>query len=85
MVNDFRATTQVATFLFGEEIPAYLAEIDRKGLKAWLANEEYQKMADDPKRGALVIQHTKLLGWLNNQLPELTKVFASYLRFNAWI
>jgi hypothetical protein len=84
MVNDFRAATQVATFLFGEEIPAYIKDIDSKSLKAWQVNEEFRNMVTGAERNARVLQHTELLTWLNAQLPELKTVFAPYLRFKAW-
>jgi hypothetical protein len=85
MVKDFWTATQVATFLLGEEIPAYIKEIENKGVEACKVNEEFRELTTGSERNTLILQHTKLIGWFNDQLPELKRVFAPYLGFKAWV
>lgn len=84
IINEFRAKTQDAVFLFGDEITNYLKKIDSNALELW---ENYQNLDDLPKgeeRSNIARNITRLLGLLGNQLKDLQTEFSPYLKFKAW-
>ncbi|HUX02851.1 MAG: hypothetical protein WBD63_01545 [Phycisphaerae bacterium] len=81
---DFRRDTQDATFLFGQEIPAYLKRLDVQALNLMAINDELRDLPVGEERGFLCRKKTELSGALTGKLPELKNVFAPYLRFDKW-
>jgi len=81
---EFRRDTQDATFLFGQEIPAYLKRLDVQALNLMAINDELRDLPVGEERGFLCRKKTELSGALTGELSELKNVFAPYLRFDKW-
>lgn len=81
---EFRAGTQDAVFLFGDEVPRYLKQIDSKALRCWTVKETYEDTPVGEERSKLCKEEEELLSWLLDQLPKLTEVFLPYLEFKTW-
>ena len=83
-IFEFRAGTQDSVFLFGEDIPNYLKNIDNKALELWEIHESLDGVPKGEERSNMSRRQTELLGWLTSQLPELKNKFAPYLKFKTW-
>jgi len=81
---EFRRDTQDATFLFGQEIPAYLERLDKQALDLMAIADRCRDLPVGEERTRLCNEETQLLQALIGELPNLKNVFASYLRFNKW-
>ena len=81
---EFRGDTQNAVFLFDNDIPKYLDEIDKKALKLWETKEEYKEMPKGDERSKLCRDESQLCHELIKKLPELKVVFGKYLKFRKW-
>jgi hypothetical protein len=81
---EFRRKTQDSTFLFGEDIPQYIDDIDKKALEMQIAREAFEPLPVGQERHELVKKASRLLGELTDELPKLKEVFAPYLRFDKW-
>ena len=80
----FRADTQIATFLFDDDITHYLEEIDSKACEFGGIHDDLEGVPCGPERTELCKKQTRLLTWLIDKLPELQKVFSPYLKFRTW-
>ena len=83
-IFEFRAGTQDSVFLFKEDIPNYLKNIDNKALDLWEIHKSLDGVPKGKKRSNMCRKQTELLGWLTSQLPELKNKFAPYLKFKTW-
>ena len=81
---DFRRDTQDATFLFGEEIPAYLGRLDKQALDLWETKSMRCDLPVGEEKSLLCSKESELLQALIGELPNLKNVFASYLKFDKW-
>lgn len=81
---EFRRDTQDATFLFGQEIPAYLERLDGQALNLMTIASTRSDLPVGEERTRLCNEETQSLQALIGELPNLKNVFASYLRFNKW-
>lgn len=59
----FRTTVSEADFLFGPEIPAYIDEIYRRGLRLWRWNQEYRDYTQAQPEG---YDHNKVVDEMHN-------------------
>jgi hypothetical protein len=80
----FRANTQDAVFLFGEDIPEYIQQIDTKAIELCTTAEKLNGIPVGEERSRICEKKTEQLMWLINQLPKLSGVFSPYLRFRSW-
>ena len=80
----FNGETQDATFLFRDEIPAYIGDIYSKANDLIATTETYKPLPVGEDKSRLVKEATELTRWLTKQLPELKDVFAPYLKFEVW-
>ncbi|HUS44913.1 MAG TPA: hypothetical protein VM219_02645 [Phycisphaerae bacterium] len=83
-LSEFRRDTQDATFLFGQEIPAYLKRLDVQALNLVAINDRLRGLQVGEERSRLCREKTGLLHALIGELPNLKNVFASYLKFDKW-
>ena len=83
-IFEFRAGTQDSVFLFKEDIPDYLKNIDNKALELWETHKNLDGVPKGEKRSEISRKQTELLGWLTSKLPELKNIFAPYLKFKTW-
>jgi hypothetical protein len=83
-IFEFRAGTQDSVFLFKEDIPNYLKNIDNKALDLWEIHKSLDGVPKGEERSKMCRKQTELLGWLTSQLPELKNKFAPYLKFKTW-
>ncbi|MBC8378484.1 MAG: hypothetical protein H8E62_04845 [Planctomycetes bacterium] len=81
---EFRGGTQDGTFLFGPDIPDYIAMLDKKALDMKTANMQLEGLPKSDERSELVGKEMQLLKELTDELPRLKEVFAPYLRFDTW-
>ena len=81
---EFRAATQDAIFLFGEDIQVFLQHLDRKELELYRRQTELKDVPVGEERSRLCKEESEVLGDLVHQLPRLKDVFAPYLRFKTW-
>jgi len=81
---EFRRDTQDATFLFGEEIPAYLKRLDKQALDLWESTVTLRDLPVGEERRLLSGKVAELLKALIGELPALENVFSSYLKFDKW-
>jgi len=79
-IFEFRAGTQDSVFLFKEDIPNYLKNIDNKALDFWRI---HKSLGGVPK-SKMANEQSKLLKCFANQLLELKDKFAPYLKFKTW-
>jgi len=79
----FRTSVSEADFLFGPEIPAYIDEIYKRGLKLWRWNQEYrdytQAKPDGYDHNKVVEEMHKELTWLAEQFEPAKEKFRKYL------
>ena len=83
-ILEFRAGTQDSVFLFKEDIPNYLKNIDNKALDFWEIHKSLDGVPKGEERSKMCRKQTELLGWLTSQLPELKNKFAPYVKFKTW-
>ncbi|UCD00261.1 MAG: hypothetical protein JSW66_10330 [Phycisphaerales bacterium] len=83
-VFEFRAGTQDSIFLFKEDIPDYLENIDKKARDLLEIHMSLNNVPKGNERSQMCRKQTELLGWLTSQLPELKNKFAPYLKFKTW-
>jgi hypothetical protein len=81
---EFRGDTQDATFLFGQDIPAYQERLDRQALELMIIPDRLKELPHGEERTKLVGREHELIGILLDELPKLKDVFAPYLRFARW-
>jgi len=81
---DYRAAIGEATFLFDEDITAYLEEIYQHGVKLHVDGHTMEPLPVGDERSRLASAISENLLWLSNQLPELTKRFSPYMKFKTW-
>ena len=82
--SEFRRDTQDAMFLFGQDIPEYLKQLDEQALAMWAITQEYSDMPEGKERSELCKRKAEMLKNLIAELPKLKEVFAPYLRFSQW-
>ncbi len=82
----FRTSVSEADFLFGPEIPEYIDEIYKRGLKLWRFNQEYRDYTQEKPEG---YDHEKVvegmheaLTWLTEQFEPAKEKFKKYLDIN---
>lgn len=82
-VVKFRVDTTEAEFLFGPEIPSYIAELARNALSSRVAHLEYRDMTQVPPPGYdhkkvtdEMARHSK---WLVDQMDVVNGKFKPYL------
>jgi hypothetical protein len=80
----FRADTQDAIFLFGEDVINYISLIDKKALEFGSLSQELEGIPKGEERSKACEEKTRLLMWLIDQLPRLKDVFSPYLKFKTW-
>jgi hypothetical protein len=83
-IFEYRRDTQVAYFLFDQEIVKYLDSLDRKALDLWAKGQAYNSMNVCEQRTELVSEAHDICMQLVEELPELKKAFEPYMRFKAW-
>jgi hypothetical protein len=83
-IFEFRAGTQDSIFLFKEDIPDYLENIDKKARDLLEIHMRLEGVPKGKERSKMCREQTNLLHWLNSQLPELKNKFAPYLKFKTW-
>ncbi|MBP7482680.1 MAG: hypothetical protein KA788_09115 [Lacunisphaera sp.] len=83
-IFEYRRDTQVAYFLFDQEIVTYLSSLDKKALDLWAKNEKARAMDIGDERVRLSIEANGIAHELINELPELQKAFEPFLRFKSW-
>lgn len=81
---DYRAAIGEASFLFGNHLTDYLAEIDRRALHLHTLHETMEPLPRGDERSRLANEISEELKWLIDQLPELKKRFGPYMRFGVW-
>lgn len=81
---EFRRKTQDSTFLFGNDIPQYIDQIDTKASEMMATKEEYEPLPVGQQKHEMVEEANRLLAELIDELPKLKEVFAPYLRFDKW-
>ena len=79
MLDEFRGATQDAIFLFDDEIPAYLKEIENMFLHIWRFQEDLKGIRRSKKRTELCGVNMELFTILTEELPNLKNVFAPYI------
>ena len=70
-IFEFRAGTQDSVFLFKEDIPNYLKNIDNKALEFREIHESLDVVPKGEERSNMCRKQTDLSHWLTSQLPEL--------------
>lgn len=80
----FRANTQDAIFLFGEDVTNYISLVDKKALEFWSLSEELEGLPIGEERSKACKEKTCLLKWLIDELPQLKDIFSPYLKFKTW-
>ena len=79
----FRTSVSEADFLFGPEIPEYIDQIYKRGLKLLCWNEEYRDYTQEKPEGydhnKVVEEMRKELTWLSEQFEPAKKIFRKYL------
>ena len=80
---EYRGAVAEATFLFGEDITGYLEEIDKKALRMHSLHEKLNGIPPGEERSKIVEEKHEALRWLTDQLPELKRRFAPYLKFGS--
>jgi hypothetical protein len=83
-IFQFRAETQDAPFLFNDDIPLYLKEIDKNALHLWSTTEQRKAKPQGNERSILAEKETELVKSLIGKLPELQNIFSPYLKFKTW-
>jgi hypothetical protein len=83
-IFQFRAETQDAPFLFNDDIPLYLKEIDKNVLHLWSTTEQRKAKPQGNERSILAKEETELVKSLIGKLPELQNIFSPYLKFKTW-
>ena len=81
---EYRGAIAEASFLFGEDITEYLEEIYRRALRLHTLHQTMDPLPRGDERSRLASEISNELKWLNEQLPELKKRFAPYLKFAVW-
>jgi hypothetical protein len=82
-IFQFRAETQDAPFLFNDDIPLYLKEIDKNAVELWSTNEQRTESKGE-ERASLAKRQEELMLSLTGKLPELQNIFSPYLKFKTW-
>ncbi len=79
----FRTSVSEADFLFGPEIPAYIDEVYKRGLKLWRCNQEYrdstQQQTEGYNHNEVVKEMHQELTWLTEQFGPAKEKFRKYL------
>jgi hypothetical protein len=82
-VARFRSDAAEADFLFGPEIPAYIAEVSKQALESWALHREYRDYTQVPPEG---YNHLKVVDgmhersvWLTEQHDVAREKFRKYL------
>ena len=83
-ILEFKAGTQDSVFLFKEDIPDYLKNINNKAFELWGIHKSLDGVPKGEERSKMCRKITELSGWLRSQLPELKNIFAPYLKFKTW-
>jgi len=83
-IFEFRAGTQDSVFLFKEDIPSYLKNIDNKAWELWEIHKSLDGVPKGEERSEMCRKQTELLDWLLKKLPELKDKFAPCLKFMTW-
>lgn len=81
---EFRGATQDAVFLFENDIPDFIKQIDKKALELKTVSDERRDLPKGKEKSRLARQERELLEWLNDQLPRLKEAFSPYLKFKVW-
>lgn len=82
-LGTFMRATAEADFLFDEEIPKYLEEMYRRGLKLWSANKRYDQTLETPQFDPKVVEESNAeLGWFTEQYKVALEKFKKYLSIN---
>ncbi len=83
-IFEFKAGTQDSVFLFKEDIPDYLKNINKKAFELLGIHESLDGVPKGEERSKMCRKQTDLSHWLTSQLPELKNKFAPYLKFKTW-
>jgi len=75
----FRTSVSEADFLFAPEIPVYIDELYKRGLKLWYWNQEYREKPDGYDHKKVVDEMNKELTWLIEQFAPAKEKFKKYL------
>jgi hypothetical protein len=79
-LGSFMRATAEADFLFDEEIPAYIEEMYRRGLKLWSANKRYKETRATPQFDPKVVDESQAeLTWFTEQYKIALAKFKKYL------
>jgi hypothetical protein len=81
---EYRAAIGEATFLFDEDITAYLEEIYEHAVSLHVAGHTMEPLPVGDERTRLAGEISENLLWLSKQLPELTNRFSLYMKFKTW-
>ncbi|GMQ99462.1 MAG: hypothetical protein BMS9Abin18_0280 [Zetaproteobacteria bacterium] len=83
----FRISVSEADFLFGPEIPEYIDEIYKRGLKLRYWNQQYRDYSQEKPEGydhnKVVEEAHKELTWLTEQFEPAKEKFKKYLDISA--
>jgi hypothetical protein len=82
--GQYRTAVAEASFLFEEEVVAFLDEIDRRALHLWAIEEERKGSEVERTRERLATEVRAELDWLTSQLSMLKPTFEPYLKFEEW-
>jgi len=80
----YRGAVAEATFLFDEDVIAFLDEIDSRAVHLWTVEEEMKGTPDGPNREMLAGRVREEVNWLTSQLPMLKPTFEPYMKFQEW-
>ena len=79
----FRTSVSEADFLFGPEIPAYIDEIYKRGLKLHTWNSQYRDSFQAKPEG---YDHTKVVNGMHSELTWLVEQFEpAKLKFRKYL
>lgn len=84
----FRTSVSEADFLFGPEIPEYIDQLYKRGLKLWLWNEKYRDYTQEKPKGydheKVVDEMHKEFTWLTEQFEPAKEKFQKYLDISKY-
>jgi len=82
-LQKFWTTTNEATFLFGEDVMAYLKELRTKAGELWMLNAKLDDsiLPVGPERDKVAQDMDRTIEWFERQVEESRQYFTKYLDF----
>jgi hypothetical protein len=80
----YRVGVAEASFLSGDDVSAFIQEVDSRALQAFTIHEQMRVARSGPEQTKLANELLGDVGWLTSRLPMPRPTFEPYMKFQHW-